>query len=182
MDQKNKWGRKWRIKLEKIKNGVFIDVTTEQLKKDVEFILYNLPKSYIKGIEIIEKLYDVESETHQIIVKQTMNAIDIKRQIGRFVFREGRWDEQEAISTKLLAEQMIDEQKFYDIYNVSNYLEFYEIVNADVFAVSFGNETMSVEEIGIAINSLYIKEYTDKSHAKKYNVSTFVEDLFAENK
>lgn len=176
-----RWKRKLRIKFEKLKHGIFLDVHSDKLKKDVEFILYNLPKPLIKGIEIIEEVFEVKAEPHQIIVKETMNAMDIKRIIGRYVYREKRWIKQEDIARKLLAEEKINEARFYSVYNAKNYLEFFEIVNGDIFAVYFGNETMTLDEIGVALNSLYIKAYNDKKQEEESdgNIASFIEDLFA---
>lgn len=169
---------KVKIKKEIKKNGLYIDIQTTKLRNNVEFVLYNLPKQMVKGIEIIEEIYDVEHEPHQIIVKQTMNAMDIKRQIGLFVFREKRWDKQEEFTKKLLAEEKIDLKLFYEIYDTRDYLTVYEFVNADVFAVAYGNDFMALDEISHAVNSLYIKTFTEINFSKQHSLDNLVESLF----
>lgn len=170
--------RKWSIKKQKLSRGVYIDIKTPKLQQDVEFILFSLPKKLVKGIEIIEEIYDVEAESHQIIVKSTMDVMDIKRQIGKFIFREKRWEKLEEVSKYLLAEEMIDMDMFKNIYDTHDYLKIYEIVNQDVFAVYYGNEDMTFDEVQLAINSLYIKELTNKEIIKENNLDQFVNDLF----
>ncbi|WP_336770218.1 hypothetical protein [Bacillus bombysepticus] len=170
--------KKWSIFVQKQKHGVFIDIKSPQLLQDVEFILYNLPKTLIKGIEIIEEVYDVEAEPHQIIVNHAMNVIDIKKQIGKYVFREKRWKEQEEITKTILATEKIDVAMFREIYNTNDYLKIYEVVNQDVFAVCYGHTDMTMDEIVLAINSLYIKEFTDRENLKNNNLDDFVNQLF----
>jgi hypothetical protein len=164
--------------IHKFKKGSYIQIQTESLKEAVDFVLHNIPKNMIKGIEIIEELFEVDSNSNQLIVKPTMDHMDIKRQIGRFIYRKKRWKEQEEISRNLLANEKIDINMFYEAYDTENYLLAYEIVNADVFAVSFGNPTMSIEEVAIAINSLYIKEKADNNYSKQHRIDDFVDDLF----
>jgi len=163
-----------------VKDGVYIDVHTDKLRQDVEFILFNLPKKMVKGIEIIEEIFDVEAKSHQIIVKATMNTIDVKRQIGKYVFREKRWEKQEEITRKLFAEEKVDLDMFYEIYETREYMKVYENVCMDVFAVYYGNESMSIDEISVAINSLYIKNLTDKniSQSQQEKLESFVDELF----
>lgn len=162
------------------KDGVYIEIHTEKLKQDVEFVLFNLPKNLVKGIEIIEEIFDVEAQSHQIIVKATMTTIDVKRQIGKYVFREKRWIKQEDITRKLFAEEKVDLDMFYEIYETKDYLKVYENVCMDVFAVFYGNESMSLDEISVAINSLYIKNLTDKkiSQHQQEKLENFVDELF----
>lgn len=172
--------KSWRIKVQKLKHGVYVDIHTEKLKNNVEFILHNLPKRIIKGIEIIEEIFDTESTPYQLIVKETMSAMDIKREIGKFVFREKRWERQEDVSKKLLANEMIDLETFFHAYDTRDYLKIYEFVNADVFAVYFGNEAMKLEEVAHAINMLYVKDYTDKNFSQQNDIDMLIEHLFQE--
>ena len=162
--------------LKKIKQGVIVDIQNEDLKQKVEFVLYNLPKELIKGIEIVEEVYDVEAEENRIIIKNSMDPIDIKRQIGKFVFRNKRWDKQEETTQKLLAKELIDLSTFYDAYDTTNYLSVYEIINADVFSVYYGNPSMDLDEISIAINSLYSKNAAERSHSEA--LESFIDELF----
>lgn len=155
-----------------------MEIQTKKLQSDVEFVLFNLPKEMIKGIEIIEQIYDVEQEPHQIIVKQTMNAMDIKRQIGLYIFREKRWKKQEEITKKLLAEEKIDLKMFHEIHQTNDYLIVYEKINADVFAVAYGFDKMQLDEIAHAVNSLYIKEFTEYNFSKQHNLDKLVDSLF----
>jgi len=171
--------KKWRIWIQKLRYGVYIDITTPKLKKDVEFVLHNLPKQIIKGIEIIEEIFDTESESHQLFVKETMNAMDIKREIGKFIFRKKRWGRQEEMAKKILAKEMIDLETFHYAYNTKDYLKIYEYVNADLFAVYYGNDSMKLEEIAHAINMLYIKDSTDKSASEQNDIDNLVNQLFS---
>lgn len=164
----------------KLKNGAFINITSEKLKQNVEFVLHTLPNSLVKGMVIIEEVFEREAEPHQIILKETMNAMDIKRQIGHFVFQEKRWKEQEEISRKLLAQEKIDLEMFYEVYETKDYLTIYQKINADVFAVYYGNKTMNVDEIAIAINSLYIKRFADKNFSNQHKIENLIEKLFSE--
>lgn len=168
------------MKIKKVikKNGLYIEIYTKKLQSDVEFVLFNLPKEMTQGIEIIEQIYDVEHEPHQIIVKQTMSAMDIKRQIGLYVFREKRWKKQEDVTKKLLAEEKIDLKLFYEIHDTTDYLTVYEHINADVFAVSYGFDKMQLDEIAHAVNSLYIKDFTEYNFSKQYNLDKLVDSLF----
>lgn len=175
-----KLSKKLQKKKEKKKNGIYLDIQTTKLKNNVEFVLYNLPKHVIKGIEIMEDIYDIDHEPHQIIVKQTMNAMDIKRQIGIYIFRNKRWDKQEEFTKQLLAEEKIDLKMFYEIYGTTDYLTVYELINADVFAVSFGDKHMDIEEISHAVNSLYIKTFTEINFSKQHSLDSLVDSLFDE--
>lgn len=170
--------KKLRINMQKLRYGVYIDIHTASLKNNVEFILHNLPKRIIKGIEIIEEIFDRNSSPYQLIVKETMSAMDIKREIGKFVFREKRWERQEDVSKKLLANEMIDLETFFYAYDTRDYLKIYELVNADVFAVFYGNEAMKLEEVAHAINMLYIKDYTDKNFSQQNDIDSLIEHLF----
>ena len=170
--------KKWRIRTQKLRYGVYIDIHSQRLKNNVEFILHNLPKEVIKGIELIEEIFDTKSESNQLIVKETMNAMDIKREIGKFVFREKRWAKQEEVAKKLLAQEMIDLDTFFNAYETRDYLKIYENVNADVFAVYYGNESMKLEEVAHAINMLYIKDYTDKNFSQQNDIDNLVAQLF----
>ena len=176
-----KLSRKIKIKNDIKKYGVFIDIQTTKLKQDVEFVLHNLPKTMVKGIEIIEHIFEVPNEPQQILVKPTMNAMDIKRQIGIHVFRKKRWDQQEVFAKKLLAEEKIDLKMFYEVYDTEDYLTVYEIINADIFAVAYGNDSMSITEIAHAVNSLYIKKFTEINFSKQHNLDNLVEALFENN-
>lgn len=169
---------KLKIKSEILNTGVYIKIQTKSLKKDVEFVLHNLPKQTIKGIEILEEIFEVNSQPHQIIIKQTMNAMDIKREIGKFVYREKRWKKQEEVARKLLAEEKIDLEMFHRIYKTDDYLKVFEHINKDIFAVFYGNESMTLDEIGVAINSLYIKEFTDKNFSRQNNLDKLIDSLF----
>jgi hypothetical protein len=160
------------------KTGVWIDIQSESLRQDVEFVLYTLPKKLIAGIEVHEALFETEASENQILVKTTMNALDIKRQIGKFVFRKKRWKEQEELTNKLLIQEKIDLETFYQAYETSNYLTVYEILNTDVFAVSYGNPTMNLDEIAIAVNSLYVKVFVEKNHSTE--LESFIDDLFSQ--
>lgn len=173
--------KRWNVRIQKLRFGVYIDIRSPKLKNNVEFILHNLPKDIIKGIEIIEEIFDTHSQPHQLIVKETMNAMDIKREIGKFVFREKRWDKQEDVAKKLLAQEMIDLQTLHHAYDTTDYLKIYEYVNSDVFAVFYGNDSMKIEEIAHAINMLYVKDYTDKNFAQQNDIDNLVSELFAEN-
>jgi len=175
---------KLKKKIEKkkimLKDGVYVDISTDKLRQDVEFILHNLPKDLVKGIEIIEGIFDVEAEPHQIIVKSTMTTIEIKRQIGKFIFQKKRWEKQEEITRKLFAEEKVDLDMFFEIYETRDYLRVYENVCMDVFSVYYGNDSMNLDEISIAINSLYIKNLTDKNVSKEQQseMESFINDLF----
>lgn len=171
-------------KKKKVNDGVFIDVKTQKLREDVEFVLFNLPKDLIRGIEIIENIFDVEAKPHQLIVYATMSTMDIKRHIGRFVYREKRWDKQEEIARKLFAEEKVDLDMFYQIYETNDYMKAFENVCMDIFAVYYGNDSMTIDEISLAINSLYIKTATDKtiSIEQQEQLESFVEDLFSSEK
>lgn len=170
--------KKMKIRMEKLKNGVFIDIKTLKLKQDVEFILFNLPKDLVKGIELIEDVFEVDAEPHQIIVKSTMNAIDIKREIGRFVFREKRWKEQEQMTKKILSQEKIDMDLLYEIYGTKDNLVVYEQLNADVFAVCYGNAGMNLDQTSHAINGLYIKRITENMLSKQNDLESLVDSLF----
>jgi len=163
-----------------LRDGVYVDISTDKLRQDVEFILHNLPKDLVKGIEILEGIFDIETEPHQIIVKSTMTTIEIKRQIGKFIFQKKRWEKQEEITRKLFAEEKVDLDMFFEIYETRDYLRVYENVCMDVFSVYYGNESMNLDEISIAINSLYIKNLTDKYTSKEQQseMESFINDLF----
>lgn len=167
-----------KLKKEKLKNGVSLEIQSKKLKSDVEFVLYHLPKELVKGMEIIEQIYEQKHEPHQIIVKTTMNAIEIKQSIGLFIFREKRWERQEEITKKLLAEEKIDLKMFHEIHKTDNYLKVYELINADVFAVAYGNTSLNIDEIAYAVNNLYIKKFTDINFSKQYNLNSLVDSLF----
>lgn len=147
----------------KIPLEVKLDIKTQKLKRDVEFILHNLPLSIIGGIEIIENVFEIESKSNQIFVYSTMNTIDIKRKIGKFIFDNKRWDKQEEITRKLFAEEKIDLDSFYETYDTKDYMKVYENVCLDVFAVYYGNESLTLDETAVAINSLYMKNLSDKT-------------------
>jgi len=172
--------KRWKIELHKLRYGVYIDIYSPSLKNNVEFILHNLPKPVIKGIEIIEDIFDREAYPHQVILKETMNAIDVKREIGRYVFREKLWADQENIAKKLLAQEMIDLETFRYAYDTMDYLKIYEAVNSDVFAVLYGNDSMKLEEAAHAINMLYIKDYTDRNFSQQNDIDNLVDELFNE--
>lgn len=174
---KKKWSKKWH----KLRHGVYIDIRSPKLKDNVEFILYNLPKPIIKGVEIIEDIFDRTKMEHQVIVKETMNAMEIKREIGRYIFQQKRWPNQETVSKKLLAQEMIDLETLYYVYDTKDYLKIYEFVNADVFAVYHGNESMRLEEVAHAINMLYVKDYTDKNFSQQNDIDNLVDQLFHEH-
>lgn len=172
-----KWSDQLKKKIHIAKNGSWIDIQTESLRRDVEFVLYSLPKKLISGIEFTEEVFDKDVSPSQVIIKSTMNIIDIKRQIGAFVFRKKRWKEGEEITRKLLIQEKIDIDTFYQAYETDDYLTAYEKLNADVFAVAYGNATMNLDEISIAVNSLYVKVFIDKSHSTE--LESFINDLFA---
>lgn len=168
----------FKASISKMKDGVYVNITTPKLKQDVEFILFNLPKEMTKGIEIIEDIFDVETKPHQILVKATMNAIEIKREIGRFVFAHKRWDKQEEITRKILAGEKVDMNMLYFIYQTNNHADIYAHLNADVFSVCYGNSTMDVDQTSHAINGLYIKKYADYMNSQQYNIGDLVDALF----
>lgn len=170
--------KRLNITRQKWKRGVYIDIKTPKLLQDVEFILFNLPKPLIKGIEIIEEIYDISAEPNQIIVHHAMSIIDVKRQIGKFVFREKRWKEQESITQQILATEKIDIAMFREIYETNDYRKIYEHVNQDVFAVCYGHKDMTMDETVLAINSLYIKQFTDRENLRSNNLDDFVDQLF----
>lgn len=173
--------KKLKIQQQMLRNGLYVDIQSKKLKSDVDFVLYNLPKKMVKGIEILEKQHGYEKGPQQIIVKPSMNAMDIKRQIGLFVFREKRWEQQELITKKLLAQEKIDLKIFYEIYNTDDYMTVYEFINSDVFAVSFGNDSMDINEIAHAVNSLYIKKFTELKFNKQHEMDDLIEKLTGEN-
>ncbi|PGK51651.1 hypothetical protein CN918_28055 [Priestia megaterium] len=172
--------KRWKIQLHKLRYGVYIDIHTQSLKNNVEFILHNLPKPVIKGIEIIEDIFDRDAYPHQVILKETMSAIDVKREIGKYVFREKRWPDQENVAKKLLAQEMIDLETFRYAYDTMDYLKIYEAVNFDVFAVYYGNDSMKLQEVAHAINMLYIKDYTDRNFSQQNAIDNLVDQLFNE--
>lgn len=159
-----------------------IDIKTLSLKRNVEFILFNLPKNLIGGIEIIEDVFEGEETQNRIIVYATMNSIDIKRKIGRFIFDNKRWEVQEDMARKLFAEEKIDLDMFYEAYDTKDYLTVYKNVCLDIFAVYYGNEEMSLDEVALAINGLYIKNITDKKIEKESEdlLENLVDSLFDE--
>lgn len=167
---------KLKLGLQKAKNGFLVVIESEELKQKLDFVLFNLPKPLIKGMEIYEDVYKIDAHPNCIILNQSMDPIDIKRQIGKFVFRHKRWTKLEETTTKLLAMELIDIQKYYEVYQTDNYLMVYENVNADVFAVYYGNRTLDIDEISIAINSLYTKNTGKRAHSKA--LEKFIENLF----
>lgn len=171
-----KWSDKVNKKIFIAKHGFWIDIQSENLRRDVEFVLYSLPKKLVSGIEFLEEVFDKDSSPSQVIVKRTMNIIDIKRQIGAFIFRKKRWKEGEEITQRLLIQEKIDLDIFYKAYDTTDYLTAYEMLNADVFAVYYGNPTMNLDEITIAINALYVKVFIEKNHSTE--LESFIDDLF----
>lgn len=169
--------KKLKVQQHMFRNGLYIDIQTPKLRSDVEFVLQNLPKSLVKGIELIENTTESTNESRQIILKASMNAMDIKRQIGLYVFREKRWEKQEILTKKLLAEEKIDLKLFYEIYNTDDYMTVYECINSDVFAVSYGNDFMETSDTAHAVNSLYIKKFTELNFTKQHEVDDLINEL-----
>ena len=171
-----KWSDKFKKQMFVTKNGFWIDIQSESLRRDVEFVLYSLPKKLISGIEFSEEVFDKDPSPSQVIVKSTMSIIDIKRQVGAFIFRKRRWKEGEDITQKLLTQEKIDLEDFYKAYDTDDYLTAYEMLNADVFAVYYDNPSMNLDEISIAVNALYVRAFIEKSHSTE--LESFIDDLF----
>lgn len=166
----------------KKKAKVVINIQTESLKQKVDFVLYNIPEDLLSGIILTEKIFEIPPKENEVFIKATMSPLEIKRQLGAFIFAKKRWAKQEEIAAKLMAEEKIDLHMFYEIYNTTNYMKIYEILNADIFAVYFNNPSMSIDEISMAINNLYIKEFADKTFSAKHRIENLVEKLFQDEK
>lgn len=155
-----------------------LDIKTSKLKHDIEFILHNLPIELVSGLVFIEDVFERAVADNEIFVQSTMSPVEIKREIGKIVYNHKRWDEQEEIARKLLAEEKIDLNLFENVYNTTDYIETFSYLTADVFAVYYGNDTMTLDEISIAINSLYIKNFAEEQFSGQKKIENLVNDLF----
>jgi len=170
----DKFTKKLKVKMQILKSGVYLNIESPNLKTYIDYVLYGLPSELIKGIELVEKRNGVTIQPHQIVLTPTMNVMDIRRQIGLFIFDHKRWSKQEDIASELLTQNKIDIEMFYRIYQKRNHLELYRKINADVFAVTYGNDSIQLNETAHAINSFYIKEFTESNFSKQKDLNDLI--------
>lgn len=158
-----------------------LEIKTKELREEVEFIILSLDLELLSGIEFIEDIFERSPRPNQVIVRTTMTTIDIKRKIGRFIYQEKRWAEQTKRTEELLTKNMIDLTIFKKVSKIESYKDMFEQINADVFAVCYGNESMTLDETAVAVNSLYIKEYAEKNYSTQHKIESLIDDLFTQS-
>lgn len=165
------------------KSPYTLSVTTPSLQEDILFVVSTIPEHLIKGIEFVENVYDVPMKKHQIHVKATMSAMDIKRKIGQFIHKGKRLKELEDVTKILLASEKIDLDLLSFAYGTDDDDFLFDVLNGDVFAVCFeGNPsdllTIDIEQAGQSVFMLYLKHHADFRQKQSQNLSGFIDSLF----